>query len=418
MPATLTSRAKVKAHYLLWSLHKPIVRRKCAAQYAYDVEKTYWIDPKRITRAFSIVALDRLDADMKLPFRIHPLLEHGRILGGDWDLKTVAFEDMDVWKAFTHHFVHGRPWSETSFYRRISKTIEGGVRMWGCTSQAEFTVRLEKLDALFKSIQEDGYRTQGELGAAMLAGGNGDEVQVHIGRHGDYIFADGRHRLCMAKILGLDRIPVKVSRRHKRWASFRRDIQMYIRQGGKLYAPILHPDLSDIPSAQGHERMQLIQPHLADDPGTMLDIGSHWGYFCHCFEDLGYQCTAVEYNDLNIRFMEKLRRAQNKNFRVVYGSVLDQNFPDDYDVVLALNIFHHFLKEEVLHQKLIQFLGRLNARMMFFEAHRPSEPQMREAFRNYAPDEFAEFVQSHGHFRSCTKIGESPDGRSVFKLVK
>lgn len=418
MPATLASRARVKAHYLLWSIHKPIVRRRCAAQYAYDVEKTYWIDPKRITRAFSVAALDRLDPNAKLPFRIHPLLEHGRILGGDWDLKTIAFEDMDVWKAFTHRFVDGKPWSETSFYRRIANTIGGGVRMWGCTSQAEFEVRLEKLDALFKSIQEGGYRTQDELGATSPAGGNGDEVQVHIGRDGDYIFADGRHRLSIAKILGLDRIPVKVSRRHKRWASFRRDIQMYIRQGGKLYAPILHPDLSDMPSVQGHERMQLLKQHLAGDPGRMLDIGSHWGYFCHCFEELGYQCTAVEYNDLNIRFLEKLRRAQNKGFQVRYGSVLDQDFPEAYDVVLALNIFHHFLKEEVLHQKLIHFLSKLDARMMFFESHCPNEPQMRGSFRNYAPDDFAEFVQSHGRFRSCTKIGESPDGRSLFQLVK
>ncbi len=418
MSSRLTSHAKVKTHYFLWSLHKPIVRRRCAAQYAYDVEKTYWIDPKRITRAFSIAAFNRLDPNMKLPFRIHPRAEHGRILGGDWDLKTIAFEETDVWAAFTQHFVGGKPWSETSFYRRVLDTIDGGVRMWECASREEFEVRLQRLDGLFRDIQTQGYRTQDELGVVTGGRIESDEIQVHIGRHGDYIFADGRHRLCIAKILGLDRVPVKVSRRHKRWVALRRDIQMYIRQGGKLYAPILHPDLSDLPSVQGHERLELIKPHLPAHPGRMLDIGAHWGYFCHRFEDLGYECTAVECNDLNTQFMERLRRAEDKHFRVVHGSVLDLNLPEAYDVALALNIFHHFLKKEVLHQKLIKFLAKLDVRMMIFEAHRRTEPQMESSFRNYGPEAFARFVQSHGRFRTCTKIGDSPDGRPVFKLMR
>lgn len=407
---------KAKVLFLLWLCKTYRYRRECAASHKYDPNKTYWINPDRIRLTLDSPALDRLAPNGKPP--ITPLLERGKIVGRDWDLKAIRFEDTDVWKAFHYRFVVGGKWNETSFYGRVVKTIAGGIPMWQCKSIEEFDVRLKQIDILFEDIKNNGYRSQIEIKSAFKPFGNEDEVHVHIGRSGDYIFADGRHRLCIAKILKLNKIPVKVARRHKEWVSFRHEVLSYARRPGRLYTHIQHPDFSDIPVVHAHERMELIKPYLPKQPGRMLDIGAHWGYFCHCFEDLGYQCVAVENSPLNLRFMKKLRRAENKHFEIVEESILKSDFSDKFDVVLALNIFHHFLKNEKTYRELIQFLKRLDTRIMFFEPHMQDEPQMKGSFQNYSSEEFVEFVRVSGHFNSAIKIGVASDERPLFKLTR
>lgn len=403
-----------KAHRLLWLCHTHRFRRKCTS-FVIDPNRTYWIDPARIELSVGSRALDRLAGEVPFPC---PLFERGKIVGGDWDLRYTRFEDMDVWHAFNHRFVERGQWIETAFYARIVRTISAGIPMWGCTSKEEFDARLQHTEQLFEDIKNNGYRTQKEIKDSLRPFDDEDEVNVHIGRYGDYILANGRHRLCIAKILQLPKIPVKVARRHKQWASFRAEVLAYARKGGKLYAPILHPDLSDIPAAHGHERMEIIKSHLPEKPGRMLDIGAHWGYFCHCFEDLGYDCLAVENSPLNVRFMEKLRRAENRHFEIFAGSIFDADISANIDVVLALNIFHHFLKEDTLHKELVTFLRTLDANVMFFETHKPDEPQMNNSYVNYSPEEFVQFVRSHGRFRTIENIAITPDGRTLFKLVR
>ena len=210
-----------------------------------------------------------------------------------------------------------------------------------------------------------------------------------------------------------------MARRHEQWASFRRDVLVYARrQGGRLYAPVLHPDLADIPAAHGVERMELIQKSLPPGSRTMLDIGAHWGYFCHCFETLGYKCTAVENSDVNLHFLHRLRRAEKRTFEVKEGSIFDCDLRGEYDVVLALNIFHHFTKEAHLHAALIKFLTQLRAKVLFFEPHRPTELQMKGSFRNYGFEEFVSFVKQHGRFRTAACIGTAEDSRAVYKLER
>ena len=47
----------------------------------------------------------------------------------------------------------------------------------------------------------------------------------------------------------------------------------------------------------------------------------------------------------------------------------------EYDVVLALNIFHHFLKDKRSHDKFVRMLQRLQTKIMIFQSHLTSEPQ-------------------------------------------
>ena len=43
------------------------------------------------------------------------------------------------------------------------------------------------------------------------------EITVDIARNGDLLWRGGAHRLAIVKILGVDKIPVRICVRHKKW---------------------------------------------------------------------------------------------------------------------------------------------------------------------------------------------------------
>jgi hypothetical protein len=149
-----------------------------------------------------------------------------------------------------------------------------------------------------------------------------------------------------------------------------------------------------------------------------LDIGTHWGYFCHRFEEEGYKCFAVEQDGEHLYFMRKLRRAENREFAIISESILSfgEKTLLQYDVVLALAIFHHFLKEGRSFEKLKMLLGNLNANEMFFEPHLPSDPQMAGAFVNFAPEQFVQFILENSRLTEYKLIGRCEGGRPLYKL--
>lgn len=150
----------------------------------------------------------------------------------------------------------------------------------------------------------------------------------------------------------------------------------------------------------------------------MPDVGSHWGYFSHRFEQEGFDCYAVESSESYLYFLEKLRRAEQRKFHVIRQSILEPMEKNDFDVVLALNIFHHFIKTEGQYNKLIGLLGRLDMKIMYFEPHHPTEGQMRDSFRNYSPEKFVEFILEHSCLTASRLLGASEDGRPLYMLSR
>jgi len=187
------------------------------------------------------------------------------------------------------------------------------------------------------------------------------------------------------------------------------------KRGGRIYSPIMHPDFDDIPSQHGSHRIDVIRPHLSKNYRTALDVGSHWGYFSHFLESEGLDVTAAENNYDYLYFLEAIKELCDRNFTIWNRSVfeLDQK---SFDVVLALNIFHHFIKTEDLHLRLVKFLNELQCKAMFFQAHNPREGQMDGSFRNYSPLEFAEFVAANLAFTSVRQIGAS-ESRPIFLIT-
>jgi hypothetical protein len=245
---------------------------------------------------------------------------------------------------------------------------------------------------------------------------NRNEIMVAIGREGDFLLANGLHALLTAKRFQVRPIPVKVIARHRRWQEFRKIIYALALEK-RLYQPPIHPDL-DFPSEHPCEdRLKLIRDNLSARKGKLLDIGAAYGYFCHRFEELGFECYAVENNLENLYILKKLRRAMNAKFTIVPEDVLGwEDSKTKFDVVLALSVFHHFLKKKTDYLKLTDLLNRLHMKELFFEPHLSNEPQMENAYKNYTEEEFVRFILQNSRFKKAKLIGTAADGRHLFRF--
>jgi 2-polyprenyl-3-methyl-5-hydroxy-6-metoxy-1,4-benzoquinol methylase len=333
----------------------------------------------------------------------------GRVLGGDWDKNLMEFDKNVFFNSFRQRFEDNTPWEDTEYYNRVLEQIRSGKAKWSCRSKEDLDMRCTKLDEIYKDMLENGYKKRW----------NEDEICVNIGRNGELIFNNGRHRLIFAKLLKMEKIPVQVTVRHKNWVAFKNQIFAYAKKfDDRVYAPLLHPDLERIPSYYDKTRFEIIENHLTFENGTMLDIGGHWGYFSHKFEDKGFTCYCIEKSKINCYFLERLKAIENKKFKVIPGSIfsLTKDIPAEYDVVLALSIFHHFIKEERTYKKFIKFLATLKASEMFFEPHNPNETQMKGAYKNFDNDGFADFIVQNSSFNKFEKIGTSEHGRNLYKI--
>jgi len=62
---------------------------------------------------------------------------------------------------------------------------------------------------------------------------------------------------------------------------------------------------------------------LTAKTGSLLDLSANLGYFCHKFEELGFDCTAVGNSERTRYLLKKLRRAGNKQFSIIEKSLFE-----------------------------------------------------------------------------------------------
>jgi hypothetical protein len=361
----------------------------------------------------------------------------------------IKFEEKIIYQSFYHHFIGGKKWEETDFYKRAINEIKDRKYKWGCSSVSEYNRRCKELDKLYYDIKNNGIKIQKTLKGTELLKENRikeikGEIRVLIGPEGELIYRNGQHRLSIAKLLNLEKVPVQILDRHKNWLKFRREILTYIRREmkGKALQPLLHPDLSDIPSLWSDKRFEIIRRGLNIKNGNLLDIGAHWGYFCHKFEEIGFHCTVMESSPKNLYFLRKLRQAGNASFKIVNKSVFDCE--DDknelnFDVVLALNIFDWFrdIEKKDLYFKLVKLFRILKAKEIYFQM--PDEPkgiqqaqeqvevQVKDKYRNrninrnrnrgknYSYQEIIDFIIGNTNFNNVDRIGEERNC-GIYKL--
>lgn len=159
----------------------------------------------------------------------------GSIEAGNWDQRhrdreglthAPYINETPLYKGLRERFEYGFDWEDTVIYQKAAERIKSGKKAWRSQSIEELRKRCNEIDYIYESMKGDGYKSQRELRRTKpsleepfgFINENIMEVAVDIGRDGEILLADGRHRLILAKILDIDKIPVTVIVRHKKWA--------------------------------------------------------------------------------------------------------------------------------------------------------------------------------------------------------
>ncbi len=196
-----------KVHFHLWRSRIAIFSK--TARVGIDPLLILWVDPAEIKAAG--VGWGRYTEGYDKSN------EFGKVVGGNWDLDVMPFEHLDIYQSFEAHFKRGVRWEATSHYRMIQAQLRLGLRPWGIRDSADLERRLQNLDLLYTDIHDHGYRSQRWAWEGSYSRQAMDEVTARIGRQGNLLFEDGRHRLTIAKLLQLPTIPVMVTWRHADW---------------------------------------------------------------------------------------------------------------------------------------------------------------------------------------------------------
>ncbi|MEJ5255878.1 MAG: hypothetical protein WHS89_11050 [Acidimicrobiales bacterium] len=394
-----------RAGAALWRRH---LRRQVAQSHAgVDPSRLLWVDPAKVHWRLRSAAVREL-----IPGSTRSAI--GQVLGGDWDRDVEPIDAHPFIAAARERYVEGKAWDDTDFAAQMRERIEREGPQHRYRTPEDIARLGKRWDELADHIRTQGYRSQDELGT----GKPWEEVLVAFDRVGRVIFVEGVHRFAIARALGVEQIPVRVAVRHQDWYRFSGEVRAYVNevQGGRAYQPLLHPDLADVPFSHDGERFDLILDALPVREGRLLDIGANWGYFCHRFEEVGFTPVASERSEKQLYFLTGLRDALERRFDIWGGSITEVKDLGEFDVVLALNVFHHFLKSESSYLELLTLLRRLRARYLVFEPHLPDERQMQRAYRNPGPDEFRKLVQQETGLTGYSQIGTAGHGRPIYLL--
>ncbi len=399
-------------HRLKFKLGKKIQDLKGQLKYSIDKinpDKIYWVNPQKIQHY--------------LNSRFKKWKDYNKIKRGDWDRSKKPIEYLSVYKAIIQRFNEGKNWEDTKFYQKILRDISNGIIKWDCQNKDEWDKILNGIESLYYEIKNSSYELKKELFNSKELFVKFDlpipfdNIIINVDKDGELLLIEGKFLLSLAKLLDIPEVPFIIKTRHKKWINFKKDLS-YLSRHGPLYQQSTHPDLQEFPFVYGDNRFNMIKENISITKGNLLDIGANLGYFCRKFEEIGFDCYAVEANSYYIHFLKKLKKAENKKFKIIKGTIFSykKNQEITFDVVLALFIFHHFLKRRNTYLNLVKLLNRIKVKELFFGAHNPKSIQNKKEYINYTPDQFVNFILENSCLDKAKFIGKSR-GRSLYKLT-
>lgn len=182
----------------------------------------------------------------------------GRVRGGPWDRPEHCgrLEETTTYRGLVQRFEAGDSWEETALFRRAKERLEDGRQFRGYeTVEAFREKRCAYLDELYRRIEAEGYRPNRDADHENPVADENtfEDAYVHhleplvaVGRDGEFVWVEGYHRLVIARLIGIDEIPVQILCRHEEWQRVRDRVHG---ADGELPAHLAeyegHPDLED-----------------------------------------------------------------------------------------------------------------------------------------------------------------------------
>ncbi|WP_254272287.1 hypothetical protein [Haloarcula marina] len=171
------------------------------------------------------------------PTFFHRRRRFGEIRDGDWDRYNTRDVSRDwlgtpiaehgLYEAMKAHFEEGTDWLSTEFVQQQVETVAGGETAWygKCPDRQSIHAQCRYLDRLYRSLETNGFDRHAEENSAWVFSDPYHEITVNVARDGELLFAsDGRHRLFLSKLLGIERVPVRTLVIHREFVDGAADI--------------------------------------------------------------------------------------------------------------------------------------------------------------------------------------------------
>lgn len=142
----------------------------------------------------------------------------GTFLDGEWDYPRIRFTETLEYKAMREFILKGRDWYSTEFSRREANFIKSGKKTKNfCDVEDYFAKREIQIRELISSIRLKGVK---RVSRHFFSADFVNEISVNMASDGELLFNNrGHHRLSIAKILGIESIPVVIIVWHEQWVN-------------------------------------------------------------------------------------------------------------------------------------------------------------------------------------------------------
>ncbi len=169
----------------------------------------------------------------------------GQVRGGDWDRDCRDLMETDLARGLVQRFGEDRDWADTVYHDYVREQFDSEHGFRGMDDfETDAPDWFDHVEGVHDSVRE-GYRTN----RGHTYDDPADLAYVHqmdpialIDRDGAVVWTEGFHRLVLARIAGVESVPVHVLWRHADWQSTRDAVA----RGDPVDVSLDHPDLRSL----------------------------------------------------------------------------------------------------------------------------------------------------------------------------
>lgn len=168
---------------------------------APKVAERIWVEPKAVEWSIKVLpegVSTRNSSALVVDYRAAGVVE-------------VPLMNWPQMRSCYQHWCEGLPWEETEDYADLRRAVEARRKMAGCRTHDDIRQRFKWLDDLFAAVARgEMFKTRKELHRWNFREHGGIQIGIDAEGRPALVRGCGFHRLAVAKILNLPRIPAQI----------------------------------------------------------------------------------------------------------------------------------------------------------------------------------------------------------------